>query len=519
MNGHSKITAFGWAFLGLALFALGGCHRGGGCDGPPLDTQRLIGLRSMLFSQGGGSSAYLVMPNPIDATRNGSTMATSSGLQSYLRGFDLPSLASPQRLENSFLKVRIRETNDDVSTLARPDAQGRYAFPVTDVHYSEAMAYYSLVAEMGYVEALGFPVVKSRPLYVMVRANTEDNQPNALYDHNYLNPSLPRTIRLFGDTDYAPGVDAEMYRHEFGHLFNESSSHEVGMDFAGDNGAIYTEGSAIHECMADYLAQSYGNDPAIGRWIARNFDGYAPGQPLRSAVDYQGSRIRFQDVAFNDGAGGLPERYHTAEWCTRVLWEIRQSFVDRDPRLGAVYADRLMFSAMGFLRKDTSLSQFRDALVQADSQLHCGGNEDTILNAFESRGFARSFPQLARPLDVQVAPVGLDQNYQPTQIAPGVTIAFKLRIVNRNNETARNIRVKLEPLDNRFYATTYQQGYGDLAPGQSIQVGVDRNGLALDSSVFAETDRGAQRGSRLRYRIRLLVENGPESSFQGDVAL
>lgn len=515
MNGK-RITSP--ALLGALVVALTqtACTRNKGCDGPPLPAAQLAALKRTLRSTQSDPRAFLVVPNPLDATRDVQASSTSTNLLSAASGFNLPFLKSPDLLENDFVHVRIKEVTDDTSTLARPNDKGQFLFQVSDVHYSETMGYYSVIGEMDYVESLGFSVVKSRPLYIMVRATTTDNQPNAIYDHNYLNPKMPRTMRLFGDTEFAPGMDAEMYHHEFGHLFNESASHEVGIDYAGDNGAVYTEGSALHECLADYLAESYSDKPTIGRWIARNFPEYKAGQPLRTALNNNDGKDRFKDVAFADGSGQVPERYRTAEWCTRVMWEIRQAFVDNDSKYGSIYADRLVFSALGLLKKDTSIRQWHEALIQADSTLHCGGHQSDIEQAFSSRGFDRSPSTLSQPLKIQASAVSVDSGKSTTKSS--TTIGFQMQIVNPNNDVARNVRVRLEPQDRGLFATVYQQAYGDLAPGQTLLVGVQGRGLPIDFSPQGETDQ-ATRGARVKYILRVLVENGQDAIFEGALSL
>lgn len=491
-----------------------------GCDGPPLNYSSLKNIRNF-GTRGTGPRAFLVLPNPIDATSNpnaqlSSTMTLQSGDVLNLLG-----LLSPSKLENSFLKIRIRDIGDALSTLAKPNSNGDYVYRPDDVHYSEVMAYRSITSIQSYIEGLGFSVVKTRPLYVMVQASgSTSTEVNAFYDHGYLNPGAPRTIKLFGSSQFAPGIDQDMYWHEFGHLFNESVTRERGMDFAGDSGAMWSEGSALHECLADYLSESVSDKPYIGRWIARNLSGFQPGDPLRSALDPAGARANFKTVATADGTGFRPERYEVAEWCTRVLWEIRESFVDDSGEEGAIDADRLMYAAATLLGRDTSFSRYQDALLAADSELYCGGHDGVIQNAFESRGFFRG-EELAKPLAVVAEAFGIrssDSGIQRVTLNPGSTVAFAVRIRNVNAAVARNVRVRLEPRDTRLFATTYQQAFGDIPPGRTINIGT-QGGLPVDFSVVGEIDERAVRGQRLPYRIRVLSENAPEAVFDGEIRL
>lgn len=488
------------------------------CDGPKLDVAKVRGLRQTLFYS--GPKAALVVPNPIDATNNPAIQTTDASLSQEIEGFSLPDIVT-KRLENSFLKVRIKDTTDDVSTLATPNSSGDYVFSLSDVHYSETMAYYSVSSMIHYLESLGFSIVRSRPLYVMVRAEDTDNPNaiNALYSHNYLNPSLPRTMRLYGDGKYAPAVDRDMYWHEFGHFFNESASHEVGMDYAADSGAYFTEASALHECLADYLAESVGNKADIGKWIARNFNDIPAGAPLRTANPAQDEFNEFHNVALFDGTEKNLDRYRMAEWCTRVLWDLRSQFVNEDAAGGAIFSDRLVYSAVSLLGRDTSVSQFRKALLNADDQLHCGLHKNSIEKAFSSRGFEAEPKELSSKLTLQASPVGLNlvnDKYTIGNPTAGGELGFQLRITNPNGETARNVRVRLESSDPGLIPSTYFQAFGDLAGGKSITIG--QGGLSLDYSVFANIDK-APRSRRMTYKLRLQTENGPETIYEGEIQL
>lgn len=489
------------------------------CDGPKLDVSKVTGLRQTLFYS--GPKASLIVPNPIDATNNPNVQSSDPSLSQDLAGFSLPDIVT-KRLENSFLKVRIKDIADDVSTLAIPNTQGDYAFAVSDVHYSETMAYYSVSSMMHYVEGLGFSLVKSRPLYVMVRAPSDTGQGstvNAYYSHNYLNPSLPRTIKLFGDGQYAPAIDRDMYWHEFGHYVNESISREVGIDYAADSGAAFTEASALHECLADYLAESVGNKSDIGKWIARNFSSIPAGAPLRSAVAKSDDFNDFQKVANFNGTDKNLDRYRMGEWCTRVLWDLRSQFVQEDPTSGPIFSDRLIYSAVSLLGRDTTMSKFRQALTTADQQLHCGFHQTSIEKAFTSRGFNTEPSELASKLTLQVSPVGLNAQGDKLVLgtpSAGNQVSFQMKITNSNNNTARNVRVRMESSDPMLVPVAYLQGYGDLPSGSSIVVG--QGGLSLDYAVYGTIDASV-RTRTLPYRLRVQPENGPETVYEGEIQL
>lgn len=471
------------------------------CAGPELNLSKIESLQKALFSS--GSPAKLVMPNPIDALADDLATSSDPGITRALNNFNLPSLLDPNRLDSKFFRVRIKDIDDDLSTLARPNANGEFAYALSDVHYSEAMAYYSIQAISKYVEALGFTYVTSRPLYVMVNAETEEGstEVNAYYRHNVLDPSRPREMLLFGNTEFAPAKDRDMFWHEMGHFANESVSRERGIDAAGDHGAIYTEAAALHECLADFVAESLADKEFIGKWINRNFEPSRPGQPLRSAVDYPGSKMSYGSISGHDGTGQQPERYTVAEWCTRALWEIRTQLVKEDPEMGRAFADRLALTALSTLGKDTSLLAFQKALVQADNDMHCGFHERSINRAFSIRGFDND-PSEAESLTLSASPV-----------VSGTNVSFRMKMTNPGSETARNVRVKLETSSAALVPDVYLQGYGDVGPGGTVTVG--DGGLPLDFSVSGVLSGSS---SRIKYRLRVSCDNCEDTVKDGELS-
>jgi len=402
--------------------------------------------------------------------------------------------------------------NDSEDLLAKPTNGGEYKYSLSDPKYSQVMAYHGVMTALKYVEALGFSLLTDRPLYVMSQARVNGAVPtevNAYYDHNTLDPKAPRQLRLYGESTYAPGVDREMYWHEIGHYVNESVSGDVGIDRAGENGAMYTEGAALHECLADYLAESLQGQSHIGKWLARNFSEYQPGQPLRSAEDV-GRRLLLSDVGSFDSKLGPPDRYGVAEWCSRVLWDIRKSFVEKSPEYGAMLSDRLILSAVSRLPKDASLSDFYSALRQTDDGMHCGQNKKAIRIAFEERGFVATGSVVAVPTG-SIKPVSLTQDDKGNYVrAIGSQssgfVGFEIQILNSSSAAIRNLRIKLESPNGSLNIATYLQGMGDLGPGQVAIVGPAMGGLSYAYSLLAKRTQ-----SNAKYRIRILGDNLAES--------
>ncbi len=499
-------------FVGLIALASGCTRTLDQCGGPKLNLSQISQLRKTLFSS--GPMAALVVPNPMDATGNPAVLATDTRLSQFDYGFNLPDLLNPNRLESAFLKIRISSISDAASLLAVAGSNG-FAFSVTDVHYSETMAYYAVTSIMKYVQALGFSYNQTRPVYVLAQTTEQGhdaNYVNAYFENNTLDPSQPRVMRMIGKTDFSPGQDRDMYWHETGHFANESVSHEIGIDRAGEEGAFYTDGAAIHECMADIIAESLANKGYIGKWINRNFT--KDGSALRSAMDTASNKMTYSQVMNQDNTGTYPERYKVAEWCTRALWQIRQQFVKEDPNAGQVFSDRLFLSAVSLLPKDASMAQFHEALVSADEQLHCGLHANSIDNAFTSRGFEISPSKLKTGLTIQAQAVGEDSSGNQTALSSGGTVAFALTVTNPNSETAHNVRVVLESQSAGFQVITYLQGYGDLPAGKSAIVG--NGSLPLSFSVSGQIDSSVPTGiGQIHYRLRVLSDNAPEVDKDG----
>lgn len=503
---------------GAALLAACGSESAS-CAGPTLNYESLIQLKrgTKVVDASVPAKGFLVVPNPMEATKNNFATATSTAVKNALSGFLLDNLTSTARLENEFVKIRQREINETGTNFAKADANGNFKYDLADKRYWETMTYFSINSEIAYLEALGFKFVKNRPLYAMVDAKASDgsSEPNAFYNHNYLNPSSPRTIQFFGDGEFATAQDADIIRHEMGHAFNEAASGEVGFDYAGDNGAYETNGASLHEAMADYVSMTIGEKPTIGKWIARAIQGYAPGAPLRSAVDDGNRFLVYQDVAFTNAKGTSPERYAVAEWITRVLWGIRQKFItERGAQKGPINADLLMFSSLSLLKRDSSLTDFRNALVKADQKLYCGGHVEAIQSEFEKRGFTKDIAPITEPIEITAKPVSASGG----AINPGAEVAFAVSLKNVDSTVARNVRVRLESVDKYLITTTYMQGYGDFAAGQAITVG-SNNGWPLDAAVKGQIDSRAPRGSQVRFKLRVYVENGPTTTFDGSIQL
>jgi len=501
----------------LASFMISSCQvQLEECSGTQVNTEKLLQIQDNRFL--GGDLTSLVLPNPIDSARSNFRTFSSSTFLGAQQPVGLPDIKSNSALENSFLKVRLHTRFDSENgiELAGPSDIKSKSDDVKDPVYSQAMAYHAITSIMEYVKELGFGIDKSRPLYVFVRSSenpddknskTDIKDINAYYVHN-ANQNKSRYIQLFGDVEYPLGADRDVFWHEFGHLFNESLTADRGIDSATVEGALYMEGGAIHECLADYLSQSASKKGYIGRWAALNLPDFKPGQPLRSALYVNDEKNNFSSVSTFSPSQGVPDKYSVAEWCSRVLWDIRTQFEKEDPKSGALFSDKVIFSAASLLGKNTTFSELRSAIAQADKQLHCGLHQASIDKAFSVRGFKGPGTRLPKSLVFRAEPVQFDEE-----------ITFKFALSNPNGATARNVRLEIQNIDPAIVPLTELQGFGDLKGGQSLSVS-GRKLEELSGSVSFTLDKRFF-GSRKKVKVvlRVSAENAPDFLYPVEVSL
>ncbi len=495
-----------------------------------LNLQTLRDFRLDRFSQ--GPQAYLVIPNPIDSPQLKAFDFSPSAFQHAQVAVGLPGLQTYSALDNSFLKIRVHSQFDSSDLLVKPQELTSATSNIQDPKYSQVMAYHAVSSISDYVKALGFSIDQSRQLYVMVRSNTNPEQSttsqtsqeiNAYYVHNTLQPQKPRYIQLFGDVQYPLGADRDVYWHEFGHLFNESISASRGIDDAGEKGAAFTEAGAIHECLADYLSETASQKGYIGRWAARNLSDIKPNYPLRAALSLNDSKNRFSSVATYQTSQGVPEKYDVAEWCTRVLWDIRSQFEKENKETGAFLSDRTIFAAVGMLKKNASLVDFKNALLDSDKSLNQGSHVSFISNVFLTRGFPDRGTPLGQPLRLQATAVGFKEfNNQIYSVTPNTSadeIFFSIAISNPNSGTARNVRAQIVSSDPAVIPYVDFQAYGDLAGGASIRITGTQYKDFLNSVSLALDKRAASGRARARFYLKVSSENAPETTLPLELGL
>lgn len=460
------------------------------CSGPLVGTKTLFSIRQDRFLE--GPRGFLVLPNPIDSQKLQLFDFNASTFQSAQEGVGLPRLQSASQLENSFVKVSADATGNN---LVSPQNLNDASRDIKSPQYGQVMAYHSITSIQDYVQSLGFQLDRSKPIHVRVDADPEASSPNAFYTHNkYTND--PHTIELVGDAPYPFWADRDTFWHEFGHFFNESLTMNQGIDDAGDSGATFTEGAALHECLADYLAETASDRGYTGRWLAKNFSNEIPlGFPLRSALALEDNKNHYSNISRFMSSEGVPDTYSVAEWCSRVLWDIRTQFVKEDKETGSFYSDRVVFSAFSLLGENASILEFKKALQEADKTTHCGLHQASIEKAFSSRGFKEDIKKVGQPIELSELQVNqLDSSEY--------SIAFSLS--NSNRSLARNVRVELLSDNPSYIPLTYFQGYGDFEAGQRAQ------------NIPALTFQ-ASRITRARLYLKVFFENGPETFYPVDL--
>ena len=150
---HIRIFTF-LSCLAL-LSACGG--ESAGCAGPALNYESLIQLKrgTKVADSSVPAKGFLVLPNPMEATKNNLATATSTAVKNALTGFSLDNLISTSRLENEFVKIRQQEINETGSNFAKADGSGNFKYELSDKRYWETMAYFAINSEIAYLEALG----------------------------------------------------------------------------------------------------------------------------------------------------------------------------------------------------------------------------------------------------------------------------------------------------------------------------------------------------------------------------
>jgi len=477
--------------LGFLLFLPSCAIQLSDCSGPIVGTQTLFSIRKDQFLE--GPRGFLVLPNPIDSQKLQLFDFNASTFRNAQEGVGLPRLLqNTNQLESSLVKVSADGSGNNILS---PQSLSEASSDVNSPLYGQVMAYHAITSIQDYVQSLGFQIDRSKKIHVKVDANPRASAPNAFYTHQK-HSSEPHTIELVGRARYPFWADRDAFWHEFGHFFNESLTLSQGVDDAGDSGSTYTEGAALHECLADYLAETASDRGYTGRWLAKNFENEIPlGFPLRSALPLNDDKNDFRNVSRFISSEGVPDTYAVAEWCSRVLWDIRSQFVKEDKQTGSFYSDRVVFSAFSMLGENASLSEFRSALLEADQDLHCGLHQASIGKAFSSKGFREDNKKATQPL--QLADIQLNQ-FETSQFR----VSFS--ITNPNRGLARNVRVELISDHSSFVPLTYFQGYGDLEAGQRAQ---NIPGVTFHSS------------SSLKARLYLKVfyENGPETYYPLDL--
>lgn len=482
-----------------------------------IDYAALAGARQVLQASS-GYRADLVLPNPMDATQSLLSLQGATNLSQYADTVPLRGL-SGTTLDNALIRVRQTAVTD--SPIQATNSY--FQFPVQDVRYSAAMSYYAVFNAIQYLSLLGYSILTNRPLYVVVRSpENYQGEFNAFYTHNRFNPSAPRVIDMIGGGERPTAADEHMGGHEAHHYLLESITADIGVDKSSERGSRYSPAAVVHEFTGDYGALARGNQPFIGRWIAMNFSDVPQGAPLRSAIDDPNNLFDYREAALNRMDGVNPEKYVVAEGLLRAAYELRGQIQKEQTReIGAVVADDLVFGALSLSSRDTDIVEFQKNLAQADEELYCGMHQRSIQRAFESRGFLTKFPEIKSPLQVAVAPFGLQVVNNQVQVVnprPGIEVGFEFIVQNPNPQTAYDVHIEVTSRDQFWIESTYRQGLGHIGPGKRVTVSFDNDEnqpYPLSHSVYGFIDSRRPTASGLQYTITVRSQNGPITTHNG----
>ena len=256
-----------------------------------------------------------------------------------------------------------------------------FRYPRSDKRFEAVMAYHHLDAMQRYVQALslGRPVLE-RP--VRVNPHGLGAQDNSLF--------YAATFSIaFGDGGIDDAEDADVLRHEYTHALLHDQQPAL---FAT------TEGRALHEGYADYLAASFSRaagDPAWRRvytWDGHN--GCWQGRTLDHGGRYNATDRLGMAYPAAPGCAAFPTLY---QW--GLLWAT--TLADVSDELGRAVADRLVVGSMAYLAPVASgvpaFEAAAEALLAADRAFYADAHRTALENRLVARGLlpARLGPTLA----------------------------------------------------------------------------------------------------------------------------
>lgn len=245
-----------------------------------------------------------------------------------------------------------------------------FRYPRSDKRFEAVMAYHHLDAMQRYVQTLNVGrAILERP--IAVNPHGLGPQDNSLF--------YAATFAIaFGDGGVDDAEDADVLRHEYTHALLHDQQPALFNS---------TEGRAIHEGYADYVAASASRaagDPNWRRvytWDGNN--GCWQGRTLDHSGTYSATDRTRMVYPAASGCAAFPTVY---QWA--LLWAT--TLADLEDDLGRPVMDRLVFGSMAYLAPVASgvpaFEAAAEALLAADRALYAGSHLDALEARFVARG-------------------------------------------------------------------------------------------------------------------------------------
>jgi len=357
-----------------------------GRPSPSSQVQHRVALRphpeSSVESAFVDGSGLVFDPDPL------TTSGAAYGTGGFVDGndADTPNLASQQRtaalpqiaqesglylLKGPYVEITGSSTVGGSSfTPPSESTPTAFRYPRSDKRFEAVMAYHHLDAMQRYLQALDVGrSILERP--VVVNPHGLGAQDNSLF-------YAASFAIAFGDGGVDDAEDADVLRHEYTHALLHDQQPALFNS---------TEGRALHEGYADYIAASYSRaasdpnwrrvytwDGNSGCWQGRTLDHTG----MYSATDR--TRMAYPAAA---GCAAFPTVY---QW--GLLWAT--TLADLEDDLGRPVMDRLVFGSMAYLAPVASgvpaFEAAAEALLAADRALYAGAHVSALELRLVARG-------------------------------------------------------------------------------------------------------------------------------------
>ncbi len=168
--------------------------------------------------------------------------------------------------------------------------------------------------------------------------------------------------------EYVGAQTSDIIYHEYGHYFQ----YNIYGDWIDPSYSDYSQGSAMMEGFADYVAVTINNDPDCG-------------EHCTSETNYDNTKKYPDDFMTS---GGSSAKYYNGEIIGGAVWDVRE-------QLGQLTTDALWVEAMEITPHPDDFFEFCDNMILADDNdgnLENGTPHDTqIIDAFANHGINPSY--------------------------------------------------------------------------------------------------------------------------------